>query len=53
MDFVKKQAEQKFAVRVNPAELMKQLGLVAGSITVSAPKAHSINRNSSPKPWAR
>lgn len=53
MDFVKKQAEQKFSVRVNSAELMKQLGLVASSITVSAPKAHSINRNSSPKPWAR
>ncbi len=53
MDFVKKQAEQKFSVRVNSAELMKQLGLVASSITVSSPKAHSINRNSSPKPWAR
>jgi len=53
MDFVTKQAKQKFSVGMNAAELLKQLGLVASSITVSAPKAHSINRNSSPKPWAR
>jgi len=53
MDFVTKQAKQKFSVGMNAAELLKQLGLIASSITVSAPKAHSINRNSSPKPWAR
>ena len=53
MDFVTDQAKQKFSVRVNSVELMKQLGLVAGSVTVSTPKAHSINRNSSPKPWTR
>jgi hypothetical protein len=53
MDFVTKQVKQKFSVRVNSAELMKQLGLVAGFISVSTPKAHSINRSSSPKPWTR
>ena len=53
MDFVTDQAKQKFSVRLNFAELMKQLGLVASSITASAPKTHSINRNSSPKPWTR
>jgi len=53
MDFVTDQAKQKFSVRVNSAELMKRLGLAACYVTVSTSKAHSINRNSSPKPWTR
>jgi hypothetical protein len=53
MDFITEQANQKFSVRMNATEIMKRLGLVTGSITVSVPKTHSINRDSSPKPWTR
>ncbi len=53
MDFVTEQANNKFSVRVNATDLMKRLGLATASITAAVPKAHSINRGSSPKPWAR
>lgn len=53
MDFVVKQAKQKFSVSMSSAELKKHLGLVPASVTIITPKKHSINRNSSPKPWRR
>ncbi len=52
MDFITEQAKQKFSLHMDADKLITRLGLAPAAITVVTPKAHSIKREESPKPWA-
>lgn len=47
--FITEQVRRKFSISLNTPKLSKVLGLIAPSVSVSTPKAHSIS--SSVKPW--
>ena len=50
-EFLCEHIEEKFSLRVNEAELKKQLGISAASINIVIPKAHTIDRQDSARPW--
>lgn len=50
-EFLCEHIEEKFSLRVNEAELKKQLGISAASVNIVTPKAHTINRQDSARPW--
>jgi len=43
--------EEKFSLRVNQSELKNQLGVSAAIVSIMTPKAHSIDRQDSARPW--
>jgi len=47
--FITEQVEQKFSLKLNKTELVKQLGVSTASVNIVTPKAHSIT--GSAKPW--
>jgi len=47
--FITEQADQKFSLKLNRAELAKQLGVGTASVSIVTPKAHSVT--GSAKPW--
>lgn len=47
--FITEQVDQKFSLKLNRAELAKQLGASTASVNIITPKAHSIT--GSAKPW--
>lgn len=50
-EFLCEQMEEKFSLRVNKAELKKQLGISAAMVNIITPKPHTINRQESARPW--
>lgn len=50
-EFLCEHIEEKFSLRVNEAELKKQLGISAASINIVTPKTHTIDRQDSARPW--
>lgn len=48
-NFITEQAQQKFSVRMNAADLSMRMGLAQASATVVTPKLHSISEPA--KPW--
>ncbi len=50
-EFLCEQMEAKFSLRVNQSELRKQLGVSAGTVGIMTPKAHTIDRQDSARPW--
>lgn len=53
VEFLCEQIEEKFALRVNQSELKKQLGASTVIVNIVTPKNHSIDRQSSARPWKR
>jgi hypothetical protein len=52
-EFLYEQIEEKFSLRVNQTELKKQLGVSAATVNIMTPKAHTIDRRNSVKPWRK
>ena len=50
-EFLCEHIEEKFSLRVNEAELKKQLGISAASANIVTPKTHTIDRQDSARPW--
>jgi len=50
-EFLCEHIEEKFSLRVNEAELKKQLGISAASVNIVTPKTHTIDRQDSARPW--
>ncbi|MGI6657148.1 MAG: hypothetical protein ACOX5Z_10065 [Desulfobulbus sp.] len=50
-EFLCEQIEDKFSLKVNEAELKKQLGISAASVSIVTPKTHTIDRQNLAKPW--
>jgi len=50
-EFLCEQMKEKFSLRVNQAELKKQLGVSAATVNLITPKVHIIDRQDSAKPW--
>ncbi|MDH4183338.1 MAG: nucleotidyltransferase [Nitrospinota bacterium] len=50
-EFLCEHIEEKYSLRVNKAELKKQMGISAVSVNIIAPKTYSINRQDSARPW--
>jgi hypothetical protein len=51
-EFLCEQIKEKFSLRVNEADLKKQLGISAASVDIITPKTHTIDRQDLAKPWA-
>ncbi|MFU8861383.1 MAG: nucleotidyltransferase [Cyclonatronaceae bacterium] len=50
-EFLCEHIEEKFSLRVNEAELKKQLGISVASVNIITPKTHTIDRQDSARPW--
>ncbi|MBU2646978.1 nucleotidyltransferase [bacterium] len=50
-EFLCEHIEEKFSLRMNQSELKKLLGISAASVSIITPKAHSIDRQDSARPW--
>jgi hypothetical protein len=50
-EFLCEHIEEKFSLRVNEAELKKQLGVSTASVNIVTPKTHTIDRQDSARPW--
>lgn len=50
-EFICEQMKEKFLLKVNNAELKKQLGVSAATVSIITPKTHTIDRQELAKPW--
>lgn len=50
-EFLCERIEDKFSLRVNKSELKKHLGISTVSAAIVTPKAHSIDRQDTARPW--
>jgi len=51
--FLSEQMKEKFSLRVNQSELMKQLGISGAAVNIVTPKVHTIDKQDSARPWRR
>ena len=51
VEFICEQMKEKFSLKVNNAELKKQLGVSAAAINIITPKTRTIDRQELAKPW--
>ncbi len=50
-NFISEQAEQKFSLKINCSELMKQLNITMAAVNIITPKKHKIEKQNTIKPW--